>query len=119
MRAETSRHAERDLPALGQPKHIARPLAPARRQRRHADPLPDEGQQRQRHDEKESAAPADMIAEKAGERRGDGVAGIDHREPPWHSLFRHQVHDDGRRHRPEAADGHAEQGAADPSAPHR
>jgi hypothetical protein len=99
---EHRRHAERDLPALEQPEHIARSLAPAGRQRRHAGPLPDEREQRQRHDKQEGAAPADMIAKQAGERggngRGDGVAGIDHRQCPGHGLFRHEAHDNGRGH---------------------
>ena len=52
-------HAERDLPAAQQPEHVAAAGAPARRQRRHGDPLPDEREKRERHDEEEGAAPAD------------------------------------------------------------
>ena len=100
-----------------QPEHVAAAGAPAWRQRRHGDPLPDEREERERHDEEEGAAPADDAAEIAAERRrdrgGDGVAGVQHREPLRHRVPRQEAHDDRGRHRPEATDRDPEQRAPD------
>ena len=64
------------------------------------DPLPDQREQGQRHDEEEGAAPADIVAEQAAERRRNRsryrIAGVQHGEAMRHGLFRQQSHDDQR-----------------------
>jgi len=58
----------------------------------------------------------DIVPEKTAERRRyrrrNGIACIEHRQSLGNRLFGYQPHDDRRRHRPEAADRHAEQSAA-------
>ena len=55
-------------------------------------------------------------AEEAAQRRGDGrrqrVAAVEDRQRARHLVLGHQPHDSGRRHRPEAADHHADERAA-------
>ena len=59
--------------------------------------------------------PDDMRREScraAPQQCRDGVARIQHGERLGNHVFRNEAHDDRRRHRPEAADSDAQQGAA-------
>ena len=92
-------------------------LPVARGERGQADPLPSQGEKPERNNKEEGAAPPDEVTEKAAKRGSDGcrnrVTRIQHGQGPGHHVFGDKPHDDGRGHRPEAANGNAEQRTAD------
>lgn len=92
------------------------PVVPLRRHRRQASPLPDKGEQRDRCEAEERAAPADHHAEPAAERGGDNrgqrIAAVENRQRAGYLMTRHQPNRRCRAERPEPADRHANQRAA-------